>query len=176
MQCEWGPIKLYSSDSNIEMDILFAGIGNRFYFDTGQFIMEIYDTQLTQLFLLWKYWQDLVPGWNFAWLYILIAGVTTPWCNYRLREAVKVEKKKKSVTFVTLLVLNPPPPPYPPSQRGKIFFAFLDELGHSEYFLKLKKIKLENGPWPPTPLKSWKIPTFLFFFFFFFDGFPYLLY
>ena len=26
------------------MDILFAGIGNRFYFDTGQFIMKIYDS------------------------------------------------------------------------------------------------------------------------------------
>ena len=36
----------------------------------------------------------------------------------------------------------------------KFFFAFLDELGHSEYFLKLKK--------------SRKIPTF----FFYFDGFP----
>ena len=29
----------------------------------------------------------------------------------------------------------------------KNFYAFLDELGHSEYFLKLKKKK--NGPWPP---------------------------
>ena len=26
------------------MDILFAGIGNRFYFDTGQFIIKIYDS------------------------------------------------------------------------------------------------------------------------------------
>ena len=57
----------------------------------------------------------------------------------------------------------------------KNFFAFLDELGHSEYFLKLKKKKkkVEKGPFPPPPpLKSWKIPTF--FFFSYFEGFPYL--
>ena len=44
-QAQWRVArKPYSSNSNIEMDILFAGIGNRFYFDTGQFIIEIYDS------------------------------------------------------------------------------------------------------------------------------------
>ena len=33
------------------------------------------------------------------------------------------------------------------------FYAFLDELGHSEYFLKLKK---KVGKWPLTK----KIPSF----------------
>ena len=80
---------------------------------------------------------------------------------FTVREAVKVEKKVWNFPY---FALTPHPPPKVwknlggGSKKWKNFFAFLDELGHSEYFLKLEKKKLENGP----PLKSWKIPTFFF--------------
>ena len=47
------------------------------------------------------------------------------------------------------------------TKNWKKFFAFLDELGHSEYFLKKKK-SMENGSDPP-PVKKNMENSILFF-------------
>ena len=53
------------------------------------------------------------------------------------------------------------------SKKWKNFFAFLDELGHSEYFLK----SMENGSDPPSPAQK-SMENSILFIFFYFEGFP----
>ena len=67
----------------------------------------------------------------------------------RLREAIKVEKK--SVTFVKILrifvEIGPQKGADPPTPPPPLFFAFLDELGHSKH--KIKSVTFTSDPAPP---------------------------